>query len=221
MQKTLLIALRVTAVTFVLTGILYPYVITGLAQLLFPYRANGSLVTDERGQVIEFPAPRTDVSTPIESCRVSTARIRYPCSRARSCSSDSARSSAVCGSAASRSARRRRRQYSREAHAYQSGPRGANRGGLHPRAPSEPQGQPAHIRCRHRAVRAAWHHDLDESDLLLRGAGVQHEHVRAGGPGASDGKGLTAVATARRVGEARRRSRVPAAGEKGTRDRRW
>jgi len=52
MQKTLLIALRVTAVTFVLTGIIYPYVITGLAQLLFPYRANGSLVTDERGQVI-------------------------------------------------------------------------------------------------------------------------------------------------------------------------
>ncbi len=52
MQKTLLIALRVTAVTLVLTGIIYPYVITGLAQLLFPYRANGSLVTDERGQVI-------------------------------------------------------------------------------------------------------------------------------------------------------------------------
>ena len=26
------------------------------------------------------------------------------------------------------------------------------------------------------------HHDLDESDLLLRGVGLQHEHVRAGGP---------------------------------------
>lgn len=48
----LLIALRTTAVTLVLTGIIYPFVITGLAQLLFPYRANGSLVTDERGQVI-------------------------------------------------------------------------------------------------------------------------------------------------------------------------
>ena len=52
MQKTLLIALRVTAVTLVLTGILYPYVITGLAQVLFPWRANGSLVTDDRGQVV-------------------------------------------------------------------------------------------------------------------------------------------------------------------------
>jgi potassium-transporting ATPase KdpC subunit len=52
MQKTLLIALRVTAVTLILTGIVYPYVVTGFAQLLFPYRANGSLVTDERGQVV-------------------------------------------------------------------------------------------------------------------------------------------------------------------------
>jgi K+-transporting ATPase ATPase C chain len=52
MQRTLLIALRTTAVTLLLTGIVYPFVITGLAQLLFPWRANGSLVTDERGQVI-------------------------------------------------------------------------------------------------------------------------------------------------------------------------
>jgi K+-transporting ATPase ATPase C chain len=52
MQNTLLIALRVTAVTLVLTGILYPYVTTGLAQVLFPGRANGSLVTDDRGQVV-------------------------------------------------------------------------------------------------------------------------------------------------------------------------
>ena len=52
MQKTLLITLRVTAVTLVLTGILYPSVITGLALLLFPYRANGSLVTNEQGQVV-------------------------------------------------------------------------------------------------------------------------------------------------------------------------
>ena len=52
MQKTLLIALRATVVTLLLTGILYPFVITGLAQILFPWRANGSLVTDERGQVV-------------------------------------------------------------------------------------------------------------------------------------------------------------------------
>ena len=52
MKKVLLIALRTTVVTLVLTGIVYPFAITGLAQLLFPYRANGSLVTDERGQVV-------------------------------------------------------------------------------------------------------------------------------------------------------------------------
>ena len=39
------------------------------------------------------------VSTPIESCVVSTAWMRMPCSSARSCSSASARSSAVGGSA--------------------------------------------------------------------------------------------------------------------------
>jgi K+-transporting ATPase ATPase C chain len=52
MRKTLSIALRTTVVTLVLTGILYPFVITGLAQILFPWRASGSLVTDERGQVV-------------------------------------------------------------------------------------------------------------------------------------------------------------------------
>ncbi len=35
--------------TLVLTGLLYPFAMTGLAQVLFPWRANGSLVTDEKG----------------------------------------------------------------------------------------------------------------------------------------------------------------------------
>ncbi len=52
MNKTLQIALRTTVVTLILTGIIYPYVMTGLAQILFPSRANGSLVTDEKGQVV-------------------------------------------------------------------------------------------------------------------------------------------------------------------------
>ena len=51
-MKTFIIALRATIVTLVLTGLIYPFVMTGLAQVLFPWRANGSLVTDEKGQVV-------------------------------------------------------------------------------------------------------------------------------------------------------------------------
>jgi K+-transporting ATPase ATPase C chain len=48
-RSTPLIALRATLVTLLLTGLLYPLVVTGLAQLLFPGRANGSMVQDDRG----------------------------------------------------------------------------------------------------------------------------------------------------------------------------
>ncbi len=46
------VAIRTTIVTLVLTGLVYPFAMTGLAQILFPWRANGSLVTDEKGQVV-------------------------------------------------------------------------------------------------------------------------------------------------------------------------
>lgn len=46
------IAIRTTIVTIVFTGLIYPFVMTGLAQILFPWRANGSLVTDEKGKVV-------------------------------------------------------------------------------------------------------------------------------------------------------------------------
>lgn len=44
--------LRLTLVTLVLTGLAYPLLVTGLAQLLFGHRAGGSLVEDARGRVV-------------------------------------------------------------------------------------------------------------------------------------------------------------------------
>ncbi len=51
-MRTIVIALRVTIVTIVLTGLAYPLIMTGLAQVLFPSRADGSLVRDDKGQVV-------------------------------------------------------------------------------------------------------------------------------------------------------------------------
>lgn len=51
-MKTVMIALRTTIVTLLLTGLVYPFVMTGLAQILFPWRANGSLVRDDKGQIV-------------------------------------------------------------------------------------------------------------------------------------------------------------------------
>jgi len=51
-MKTFMIALRVTIVTLVLTGIIYPLAMTAAAQLLFPNAANGSLAKDENGKVV-------------------------------------------------------------------------------------------------------------------------------------------------------------------------
>jgi K+-transporting ATPase ATPase C chain len=50
-MSSVFIAIRVTLVTLVLTAVAYPAVVTGAAQLLFPARANGSLVQDDRGRV--------------------------------------------------------------------------------------------------------------------------------------------------------------------------
>jgi K+-transporting ATPase ATPase C chain len=51
-MKTLVVALRATLVTLILTGIAYPLAMTALAQLLFPSAANGSLARDDAGRVV-------------------------------------------------------------------------------------------------------------------------------------------------------------------------
>jgi potassium-transporting ATPase KdpC subunit len=49
-MTTITVALRATLVTLVVTGLVYPLAVTGLAQLVFPYRANGSIVVDDKGR---------------------------------------------------------------------------------------------------------------------------------------------------------------------------
>jgi K+-transporting ATPase ATPase C chain len=45
MKKHFVTAILMTVVTTVLLGIIYPFLVTGLAQLIFPRQANGSLIT--------------------------------------------------------------------------------------------------------------------------------------------------------------------------------
>ena len=52
MKNIVSVALRVTVVTLVLTGIVYPLVMTGAAQVLFPSRAHGSLIDNGKGELI-------------------------------------------------------------------------------------------------------------------------------------------------------------------------
>lgn len=51
MKRNLLIAVMMTIVTTVLLGIVYPLVVTGIAQVAFPHKANGQLITQD-GKVI-------------------------------------------------------------------------------------------------------------------------------------------------------------------------
>lgn len=58
-------AIAVLILLTILTGLVYPAVITGMAQVLFPNQANGSLITDKDGNIIgsaligqQFNAPQ-------------------------------------------------------------------------------------------------------------------------------------------------------------------
>jgi K+-transporting ATPase ATPase C chain len=51
MKKNFLIAVLMTVVTTVLLGLVYPLVVTGLAQLIFPHKASGQLI-NKGGKVV-------------------------------------------------------------------------------------------------------------------------------------------------------------------------
>src|SRR5450759_2979624 len=52
MKKNLITAVLMTIATTVLLGILYPLLVTGLAQLIFPKQANGQLIQGKGGVVV-------------------------------------------------------------------------------------------------------------------------------------------------------------------------
>jgi K+-transporting ATPase ATPase C chain len=52
MKKNLITAVLMTIVTTVLLGIVYPLLVTGLAQLIFPAQANGELIHGKDGILI-------------------------------------------------------------------------------------------------------------------------------------------------------------------------
>ena len=51
-MKNLFTAILMTIVTTILLGLIYPLVVTGLAQVIFPSQANGSLIRSSDGTVI-------------------------------------------------------------------------------------------------------------------------------------------------------------------------
>jgi K+-transporting ATPase ATPase C chain len=51
-MKNFITAILMTLVTTVIFGLVYPLVVTGLAQVIFPHQANGSLIKNQNGQVV-------------------------------------------------------------------------------------------------------------------------------------------------------------------------
>ncbi len=52
LRKQLWPAIAMTIVLMIITGGIYPGIVTALAQLMFPHQANGSLITTANGQVL-------------------------------------------------------------------------------------------------------------------------------------------------------------------------
>jgi potassium-transporting ATPase KdpC subunit len=89
-RNELLRALRVTIVVFVVTGLIYPFVMTGLAQGLFHGQANGGLIT-KNGQVVGstligqyFTSPRYFQGRPSATTNLNNSSQAQPYNAANS-----------------------------------------------------------------------------------------------------------------------------------------
>lgn len=51
-MSTLRICVQATVVTLLLTGIVYPMTMTGIARVVFPSKSAGTLITDAKGRVV-------------------------------------------------------------------------------------------------------------------------------------------------------------------------
>lgn len=51
-MKNFITAILMTLILTLVFGIIYPLVVTGLAQVIFPDQANGSLIKNERGEIV-------------------------------------------------------------------------------------------------------------------------------------------------------------------------
>jgi len=52
MTKEIILALKISFLTLLLTGIAYPFVVAGFSHLVFHRQANGSLISDEQNKMI-------------------------------------------------------------------------------------------------------------------------------------------------------------------------
>lgn len=52
MIRELIIGFRTTLILWVLTALVYPFLMIGIGQGIFPYQANGSLIENSQGQII-------------------------------------------------------------------------------------------------------------------------------------------------------------------------
>ncbi len=82
-MKQLIIAIKATMVLTLLTGLIYPLLVTGLAKVLFPHQADGSLIEAERQSDrlgIDRPALHEARILSRPAFRRGQRRLRRPCS---------------------------------------------------------------------------------------------------------------------------------------------